>query len=78
MVRNQQQKAGSRPYQNYDENTLEEALTKIVYGEISVLAASKLYKIAYETLLNQHNGKHNNRPGAPAIFSDQDEKAFQS
>lgn len=76
MVRNPKRKAGSRPYKNYDENKLEEALTKIANGEVSILAASKLYKISYGTLHNRYHGKHVNRPGTPTVFTDQDEMAF--
>jgi hypothetical protein len=76
VIRNPKRKADSRPYKNYDENKLEEALTKIADSEISILADSKLYKISYETSHNRYNEKHVNRPGTPIVFTDQDEMVF--
>lgn len=58
MVRTPKRKLGSRPYKNYNNDKMEEALTKIVNCELSILGASKLYKISYGTLYNKYNGKH--------------------
>jgi len=55
---------------------MEEALTKTVNGEMSILGASKLYKISYGTLHNIYNGKHGAKVGVPSIFSDEDEMFF--
>lgn len=52
MVRTQNKKSGSRAYKYYDENKINEALTKMAIGEISILVASKLYEILYRTLHN--------------------------
>lgn len=76
MARNPKRKLGSRPYKNYTNEALNEALTKIANGDISILAASKIYKISYGTLHNKYNGKHIKRPGAPGVFSETDEMAF--
>jgi len=55
---------------------MDEALIKIANGEISILGASKLYKISYGTLHNRYHGKHANKVGAPSVFNEQDEMSF--
>lgn len=69
-------KIGSRAYKNYDDVALNEALTKIAEGDLSMLAASKKYKISYGTLYNKFNGKHVNKSGHPTTFSTKDEMDF--
>ena len=76
MVRTPKRKPGSRSYKNYNDDKMEEALTKIVNGEMSILGASKLYKISYGTLHNRYNGKHGAKVGAPSVFSHEDEMSF--
>jgi len=76
VARTPKRKPGVRPYKNYEDSKLQKALQRIADGEISILVASKLYKISHGTLHNRYNGIHVNRPGAPAVFSDQDEMAF--
>jgi len=62
VVRTPKGKLGSRLYKNYANETLNEALTKIANGDMSILAASKMYNISYGTLHNKYNGKQINRP----------------
>jgi hypothetical protein len=64
VARNPKRKLGSKPYKNNTNEALNEALTKIANGDISILAASKIYKISYGTLHNKYNWKHIKRPGA--------------
>lgn len=53
---------------------MEKALIKIVDDELSILKASKIYKIPYGTLYNRFTGKHGKTPGGQSIFSNEDEK----
>ncbi|XP_025192477.1 uncharacterized protein LOC112592588, partial [Melanaphis sacchari] len=76
MARKYRKKIGARSYKNYSDEILDEALDKIANGEISILAASKAYKISYGTLHNRFNGKHGNKCGHPTIFSEQEEMSF--
>lgn len=76
MARKYRKKIGGRSYKNYSDDILEEALNKIANGEISILAASKAYKISYGTLHNKFNGKHVKKCGHPTIFSEKEEMDF--
>ncbi|KAE9543643.1 hypothetical protein AGLY_002039 [Aphis glycines] len=76
MARKYRKKIGARSYKNYSDEILDEALDRIANGEISILAASKAYKIFYGTLHNRFNGKHGNKSGRPTIFSEQEEMSF--
>jgi hypothetical protein len=68
VARKYRKKIGGRSYKNYSDDILEEALNKIANGEISILAASKAYKISYGTLHNKFNGKHVKKCGHPTIL----------
>lgn len=56
VARKYKKKIGCRPYVNYTDSTLEDALKTIVDGELSVLAASKRFSIPYGTLYNRFHG----------------------
>lgn len=62
MGRVYKKKIGAWHYGDRPDSTVEDALNKIVNGEMSILAASKKYKIPYGTLHNRHNGKRGNKP----------------
>lgn len=55
---------------------MNEALNTIANGEISILAASKKFKISYGTLHNHFTSKHANKSGHPTVFSEKDEMHF--
>jgi len=74
VVRVYKKKIGSRPYADRTDEVVEEALNKVADGELSILKASKIYKIPYGTLHNRFTGKHGKTPGGQTIFSDEDEK----
>ncbi|KAE9542276.1 hypothetical protein AGLY_003403 [Aphis glycines] len=76
LARTPKRKLGSRQYKNYSIECLNEAITKIANGDLSILAASKLYNISYGTLHNKYNGNHIKKTGSPTVFSDKDEMAF--
>jgi hypothetical protein len=48
VARSYRKKIGSRAYKNYDDVALNEALTKIAEGDLSMLAASKNIKYHME------------------------------
>lgn len=58
MVRNYERMPGTRTYRNYTDAQLNEAIQKIVDGQISMKKASERYKIPYGTLNNKYHGKH--------------------
>ena len=51
-------KPGSRPYKNYSPAMIQEAISKIKSGSLSILQASKTYKISFGTLRNKVKGLH--------------------
>ncbi|XP_026326216.1 uncharacterized protein LOC113234910 [Hyposmocoma kahamanoa] len=76
MPRIYKRKLGSREYRNYTEARLEEALTQIVDGKLTIRGASQLYNISYGTLYNKYKGTHVKKPGAQPVFSESEEEAL--
>lgn len=76
MVRTYKKKVGARSYKNYSEETLEEILTKIASGALSIRAASQQYKISLGTLYNTFKGKHIKKPGGQTVFSKMEEQCI--
>ena len=76
MPRRYKRKPGSRTYKNFSEETMEQALLNIGNGTLSILAASKQFKIPYGTLHNKFMGKHGKRMGGQTALSVQEEKAI--
>lgn len=76
MARTYKNKVGGRSYVHYTNATLEEALSNVVEGSLSLLAASKKYNIPYGTLYNRFHGKHSRKTGSQTIFSENDEKVI--
>jgi len=66
----------SRPYKNFTEQSIDKALSCMAEEQMSVLAASKKYKISYGTLYIKFHGLHTNVPGTPTVFSVKEEKMF--
>ncbi|CAI6359060.1 unnamed protein product [Macrosiphum euphorbiae] len=78
VARKYKKKIVCRPYGNYADSTIEDALGTIVNGELSVLAASKRYSIPYGTLYNHFHGKHVRTTGGQTVFSEDEEKSILS
>lgn len=76
MVRVYKKKLGTRSYKNYENKKLEQAITSIVEGRLSIRAASRTYKVPYGTLNNKFHGRHCLDPGGRTVFSKNEETAF--
>lgn len=76
MGRSYKKKVGGRTYQNYTEETLNEALEQIVEGKLSLNKASKQYKIPYGTLHNRYNGKHGRTTGGQTALTAAEDRAI--
>lgn len=74
MIHVYKKKMSSRPYDNRRDKVVEEALQKFADCELSILNASKTYKIRYDTLYKNFNGKHGKKSRGQSIFSDEAEK----
>ncbi|XP_060873029.1 uncharacterized protein LOC132946925 isoform X2 [Metopolophium dirhodum] len=57
-MRTYKSKLGQRRYINYSSEALDEALLKVVNGELSLRKASKQYNIPYGTINNKFHGVH--------------------
>lgn len=75
MARHPKRKLGARLYCNYTETVLNEALSQIAEGNLTILDLKK-YSIPYGTLHNKFHGKHMKVLGCPTTFSESEEKAF--
>ena len=64
---------GSRNYKNYTEEQLNEALTKVLDGHLSLKKASKEYNIPMGTLHNKIHGKHHHKAGGHTVLTHQEE-----
>ena len=76
MGRTYKRRPGSRNYKNYSDVNLEEALTKIATGALTIRAASKQYKISYGTLYNKFKGLHKRKPGGQTVLTNLEEKCI--
>lgn len=76
MVRNYNKIVGGRSYKNYTKDQLNEALQKVVNGELTVRAAVVQYKIPFGTLKNPFHGRHIRSVGGQRIFSAKEEAAL--
>ena len=76
MVRVYKKKLGTRSYKNYENKKLEQVITSIVEGRLSIRAASRTYKVPYGTLNNKFHGRHCLDPGGRTVFSKNEETAF--
>jgi len=76
MARNPKKKLGSRPYANYTDASLNEAILEIAEGNLTIISASKKFKIPYGTLYNKYHGQHTKVFGAPTVFTQAEELAF--
>lgn len=71
MPRTYKKKIG---YQNYTEETLQDALKDIKENGISYRSAQDKYNIHRNTLLNKIKGKHSSvNTGRPTIFTPEEE-----
>jgi hypothetical protein len=75
MVRNYKRSPGSRPYANFTQEKLQDALKHITNG-MSVKQASKQYKINARTLANKLNGKHKSKTGGQTALTQEEEQAL--
>lgn len=76
MGRTYKRKPGSRNYKNYSDVNLEEALTKVATGKLSIRAASNQYNISFGTLYNKFKGLHTKKPGGQTVLSELEEKCI--
>ncbi|PZC74318.1 hypothetical protein B5X24_HaOG208010 [Helicoverpa armigera] len=76
MSRDHKKKPGSRRYINYSDELLNEALSKVVTGAMSLRAASREYNNPFGTLSNKYKGNFTRTPGAQPIFSHTEEKSL--
>lgn len=67
-------KVGSRPYRNYTEETLNNAVKE--YQKSNLVEISKKYNIPYVTLYRKINGLNLLNPGHSTALSASDEKAI--
>ncbi|KAF4527598.1 hypothetical protein B566_EDAN015152 [Ephemera danica] len=75
MVRNYKRSPGSRPYANFTQEKMQDALKDITNG-MSYRQASKKYKINASTLANKLNGKHKSKTGGQTVLTQEEEKAL--
>lgn len=73
MPRNYKKRLGSRDYRNYTEENLNQAVTEVVENRLTLRGASQRYNIPYGTLHNKYHGRFGKKPGAPTIFSENEE-----
>ena len=78
MPRKYISKIGARSIKTYKPETLEKSLKKVLDGKISLLKASKIYKIPLGTLYNRVHGKFGKEHGGQKIFLEQEENYFAS
>lgn len=79
MPRTYKRRLGSREYRNYTESVLDEAITEVVEGRLSIRRASEKYDIPYGTLHNKYHGKYGKKPGAqPAFTRNEETKILES
>lgn len=64
---------GSRPYKNYTEQDLADAVQAVRVGRMSQLRASERWKIPRGTLQNRLFERHEGRVGHPTVLSQQEE-----
>lgn len=76
MPRTHKRRLGARHYLNYHEHQIEQALTAVADGRLSIRGASREFKVPYGTLRNKFHGKHGLKPGGKTVFSTEEEKAF--
>lgn len=76
MPRTYKKAAGCRPYANYTEDMLENALKEIRDKRISIRAAANKYGIHRNTLMNKLHGKHTAQIGGQTVFSHEEEDMF--
>ncbi|KAJ8732805.1 hypothetical protein PYW07_015404 [Mythimna separata] len=76
MPRIYKKKLGTREYRNYSEATVNEALSQVVDGKLSIRGASEQYNIPYGAIYNRYKGTHMRKPGAQTVISESEEKAI--
>lgn len=76
MPRVYKRKLGARRYKDYNDESTEIALKKIIDEGWSIRKAAKAYKIPYGTMNNKYNGRHIKSSGGQSIFSLNEEKAI--
>lgn len=69
---------GSRKYQDYTEDKLNECLEAIRSGEMSQRQAEAHFKICRSTIKNKLKNLHSSSPGHPSVFTMEEEQAFAS
>lgn len=74
MPRNYAKKPGCRNYKNYDQQSVEHALQKIIDEGWSFRKASTTYRIPFGTLYNRYHGLHIKKSGGQTAFSLEEEK----
>ena len=68
---------GSRRYGDYTQENLEKCLEAIRNG-MSTRVAAEAYNIPRRTIMNRLKNVHTNKPGFPATFTKEEERAFVS
>ncbi|CAG9760587.1 unnamed protein product [Ceutorhynchus assimilis] len=75
MGRIYKKRVGSRPYKNYNDESLERAMQLVRNGSSYREAAAK-FGIPWKTLWNKIKAKHTNSVGIPTLLTELEERHF--
>ena len=76
MPRNPERALGTRPYRNYTEESLNEALQAIKNKTLSIRQAASKFGIPKNTLHLESQEKHSNPVGRASVFTNEEELQF--
>lgn len=76
MPRNPKRALGTRPYRNYTEESLNEALQSIKNKSLSIRQAASKFGIPKNTLHLKSQEKHSNPVGRACVFTNEEELQF--
>lgn len=71
-------KVGGRPYKNYAGEKIEQALTEVVHGRLSIRKSAEKYGVPKSTLQRKFRGVHIKSPGRQTAFTAAQEKYILS
>lgn len=76
MGRHYKRKLGARLYKDYTEESVDNALARIIDDGWSMRKAADYYKIPYGTLNNRYHGRHIRKNGGQTVFGENEEKSM--
>ncbi|KAB0804586.1 hypothetical protein PPYR_01556 [Photinus pyralis] len=76
MPRSYKRKLGARRYRDYDDQSVEGALQRVIDDGWSLRKAAKEFKIPYGTLNNRYHGRHIKCNGGQTIFNLVEERSI--